>query len=434
MVTVISRFRVRNGFEEEVARAFLDRPRLVEKTAGFCGLRVLRDAADASIFLLLTHWADEGAFRTWHSSEAHHQSHAFLPAGLKLDSSFTSLTVGNSIEDPSGIRRLSDAIESRPHALSRWLMESDAVLALLLAPDGTIRERNRASHQFFNPDQSSNPSGNIWDYLGSLNSRLLRERLLDPTPAQNGSMLLNLKDGQENPITLEVTPVQCDKSTLLLGVYEHRHDLNFQAETFKLTNDLAMMMRESAQKNRQLKEANEAIERLARTDALTGLANRRTLDEAFRREIPRAERRSEPLSIIMADLDDFKSINDQYGHATGDQVLASAAAVFGKQLRPYDLASRYGGEEFALLLPGTSAEDAVTIAERIRKQIGKLQLAACPRQITISLGVATWRQGESADRLVARADGALYEAKNAGRNRVEAASTIPSARRLASDS
>jgi diguanylate cyclase (GGDEF)-like protein len=424
MVTVISRFRVRNGFEEEVARAFLDRPRLVEKTAGFCGLSVLRDAADASIFLLLTRWTDEDSFRTWHSSEAHHQSHAFMPAGLKLDSSFTSLTVGNSIEDSSGICHLSDAIESRSHALSRWLMESDAVFALLLAPDGTIRDRNRASHQLFNPSLSCDVDANIWDLVCS-NSHLLRERLMDPKPTQNGSMRLNLTDGQENRISLEVTPVQCGNSTLLLGVYEHRHDLEFQAETFKLTNDLTTMMRESAQKNRQLKEANEAIERLARTDALTGLANRRTLDEAFRREIARAGRRSEPLSVIMADLDHFKSINDQYGHKTGDQVLASAAAVFEEQLRPYDLACRYGGEEFVLLLPGTSTGDAFTVAERIRKEIEKLKLTVCPRQVTISLGVATWRQGESPDGLVTRADGALYEAKNAGRNRVEAASTVP---------
>jgi heme-degrading monooxygenase HmoA len=85
VVTVISRFRVRNGLEEEVRRAFLNRPRLVEKTPGFRGLEVLTDSQDPAVFLLLTRWADEASFQTWHRSDAHHQSHGLMPQGLKLD-------------------------------------------------------------------------------------------------------------------------------------------------------------------------------------------------------------------------------------------------------------------------------------------------------------------------------------------------------------
>ena len=181
------------------------------------------------------------------------------------------------------------------------------------------------------------------------------------------------------------------------------------------------MMREFARKNRELKLANETIAQLARTDALTGLANRRTLHEALQREIARARRLGEPLSVIIADLDHFKSINDEYGHMTGDQALAQAAAVFGSQLRPYDLAARYGGEEFVLLLPGASTEGAITVAERVRKGIADIQLAGCPRRITASLGVASWIATETPEEFVGRADAALYRAKSAGRNRVEAA-------------
>jgi diguanylate cyclase (GGDEF)-like protein len=130
------------------------------------------------------------------------------------------------------------------------------------------------------------------------------------------------------------------------------------------------------------------------------------------------------LSVIIADLDHFKSINDQYGHPTGDQVLARSATVFGGHLRPYDLAARYGGEEFLLLLPGTSNEDAIIIAERIREEVAKLEVPGCPRQITASLGIASWIKGESPDELVARADAALYNAKHSGRNRVEKASCV----------
>jgi diguanylate cyclase (GGDEF)-like protein len=194
-----------------------------------------------------------------------------------------------------------------------------------------------------------------------------------------------------------------------------------QNEILKLTNDLTGMIRNGERINRELKEANEKVEKLARTDPLTGLANRRTLREAMAREIARAARLKEHLSLVIADLDHFKSINDQYGHITGDHVLAEAAVAFQSHLRPYDLAARYGGEEFVLLLPATSTEGAMVVAERMRKAVADMTVPDCPQQITMSLGVATWMARETPEQFVARADAALYSAKHAGRNRVEAA-------------
>jgi diguanylate cyclase (GGDEF)-like protein len=419
VVTVISRFRVRNGLEEEVRKAFLNRPRLVEKALGFRGLDALTDAADPAVFLLLTQWTDEESFRAWHRSEAHHQSHESMPQGLKLDAACTSLTIANRIEDPAGVQTVSDAIADHPLALSQWLMESGDVFALLLAPDGAIRARNRAGRRIFPPDPAKNVGLSILDYLVCSDAEPLRRRLAgDPC---DGTLRLNAADGQHSPITLEAALVACRGAALLLGTEERRHDESFQTELLKLTNDLSVMMREFARKNRELKLANETIAQLARTDALTGLANRRTLHEALQREIARARRLGEPLSVIIADLDHFKSINDEYGHMTGDQALAQAAAVFGSQLRPYDLAARYGGEEFVLLLPGASTEGAIAVAERVRKGIADIQLAGCPRRITASLGVASWIATETPEEFVGRADAALYRAKSAGRNRVEAA-------------
>lgn len=404
---------------EEVRNAFLHRPRLVEKAPGFCGLEVLTDAGDASVFLLVTRWENEESFRAWHASDAHHQSHQFIPHGLKLDPSFTSLTVGNRIENPGGVENLSDAIEGQTVALSEWLTESDEVFTLLLAKDGTIRSRNRLGHRVF-PTHPGKDS--IWDYLVCSDAEHLRQRLAHTgEPPPDSHLLLNLADGERNPITLEVALIRCTGAFLLLGTTEHRHDSNVQTQLLQLTNDLSVMMREAAQKNRELQRANEMIDRLARTDSLTGLANRRTLQEALQREIARAERMKERLSVIMGDLDHFKSINDQYGHLTGDQVLARAAAVFMSQSRPYDLAARYGGEEFILLLPGLTTEAAVAVAERLRKAVAEMSVPGCPRQITVSLGVATWISGELSEEFVSRADAALYNAKNAGRNRVEAA-------------
>ncbi len=428
MVTVISRFRVRNGLEEEVRDAFVKRPRLVEETAGFCGLEVLTDAKDPAVFLLVTRWTDEPSFQTWHRSDAHHQSHSAMPHGLKLDATFTTLTIGNRIDDPRGTQTISDALEGQTVELCRWLMESDAVLALLLAPDGTIRARNHAAYLVLPPDPAKEGGDCIWDYLVCSDVEVLRHRWLDTGTQPEGRLLLNLTDEQRSPITLEARMIRCSGAVLLLGVQERRRDSQFQNEILKLTNDLSLAMRESSRKNRELAEAYKTIELLARTDGLTGLANRRTLDETLQREVARAQRMEGRLSLIMADLDHFKSINDQYGHSTGDQVLAGAAAVLAAESRPYDLAARYGGEEFVLLLPGTSQDEAIAIAERIRKEIGIIEVPECDRQITVSLGVAGWISGETGQQLVSRADAALYKAKSTGRNRVEAAACADSGR------
>jgi heme oxygenase (mycobilin-producing) len=270
VVTVISRFKVRNGLEQDVQEAFLNRPRLVENVAGFCGLSVLTDAADPSIFLLLTRWTNAESFQTWHRSDAHHHSHSFMPKGLKLDAAFTMLTVGNNIEDPAGAQNLSDALEGQTVAMSRWLMESDAVFALLLAPDGTIRMRNRASQRVFAaqgvPDASSQVSDSVWEYLGCADSEFLRAELIDPQGPTDKLRRLNLLNGQGNPMTLEVGLVRSGDATLLLGAKEQLHDSTLEVEMLKMTNDMSLLMRESARSNRELQKAKATIERLARAE------------------------------------------------------------------------------------------------------------------------------------------------------------------------
>ena len=408
--------------ESEVRSAFINRPRLVEHAPGFCGIDVLTDAGDPSVFMLLTRWADEESFRAWHRSAAHHQSHGCMPHGLKLDASFTAITVGNGVEDPAGTRNIDDAIEGETVGLSRWLMKSDAVFALLLAADGTILARNRAGGRVF-PVANKGGSG-IFDYIVCSDREKLRQMLSAPGDERRDCLLVNLADGQQNPITLEAWLVRCKGATLFLATQETKRDSQLQSEIFRLTNDLSMMTRETARKNRELEAANETNNRLSRTDPLTGLANRRMLDESFAREIALAERLNGRLSVIMADIDRFKSINDQFGHLTGDHVLQGVASIFGSRLRPYDLAARYAGEEFILLLPGSSMEEAVEIAERIRNAVSGMKIPECPSQITISLGVAAWANGEAPEQLVARADAALYDAKESGRNRVKASSEV----------
>jgi diguanylate cyclase (GGDEF)-like protein len=172
--------------------------------------------------------------------------------------------------------------------------------------------------------------------------------------------------------------------------------------------------------NKELTEANEHILKISQTDPLTGLANRRTLDEQMRHEMARADRLGCGFSVILGDLDYFKSINDEFGHLVGDQVLVAAARVLADQARPYDLPARFGGEEFMVLLPESTLADAMTIAQRIRTAICGVTVAQVTRQITMSLGISTWGQGDTLGALVGRADAALYQAKRRGRNRVMA--------------
>jgi diguanylate cyclase len=122
--------------------------------------------------------------------------------------------------------------------------------------------------------------------------------------------------------------------------------------------------------------------------------------------------------VAFADLDHFKPINDQFGHLAGDKVLECMGPVLKSQLRPYDTAARYGGDEFVLLLPGSSMEAAIDIAERIRMDVSTLSAPGCPRRITISLGVVQWTTGEAGLELIDRADAALRSAKAEGGNRV----------------
>jgi len=157
---------------------------------------------------------------------------------------------------------------------------------------------------------------------------------------------------------------------------------------------------------------------LARTDALTGLPNRRAWDEALATALARAVSGGHGLTLAIIDLDDFKSFNDRHGHTAGDAMLRKAADAWQGTLRSTDILARYGGEEFAVLLPGCAIGAATELLERLR--------IATPHPQTCSVGVATWRIGDSPEDLVARADDALYEAKRRGRDRLVVAGALTS--------
>jgi diguanylate cyclase (GGDEF)-like protein len=177
------------------------------------------------------------------------------------------------------------------------------------------------------------------------------------------------------------------------------------------------------QREKELSVANAQLLVMSSTDALTGVANRRSLEERLHDMWEHSQRLHEPLSLVMCDIDHFKHVNDDYGHQAGDAVLQQFAKLLQDEAREIDKVGRYGGEEFVLLLPGTVLDAAVTFAERIRERVEKYAFTFEDGQSlhrTMSCGVAAWphpRVGDQ-DALIKAADDALYVAKETGRNRV----------------
>lgn len=163
----------------------------------------------------------------------------------------------------------------------------------------------------------------------------------------------------------------------------------------------------------------QRVKQLAYVDGLTGIFNRRYFEVRIVEEIERARRYGTGMAVIMADIDEFKRLNDDFGHLVGDEVLRQTSSLFQQQLRKTDVICRYGGEEFAILLSQANEQQAVAIAEKLRRLIVEWMFPGVPRKVTVSAGIAAFpAHGKTRDEIVRAADRALYDAKQAGRNRV----------------
>lgn len=205
--------------------------------------------------------------------------------------------------------------------------------------------------------------------------------------------------------------------------------LKCSTDSDRCTSDLTKALRhicgESDVASLDEEQVTELIDRLLQcclTDELTGLSNRRMLQWRLREEHERSLRSEHEFSVLMLDLDFFKRVNDMHGHQEGDRILKEVAETTWSSLRRTDFLARYGGEEFCGILPDTRVEEAFRPAERVRRTVEELDSGAP----TVSIGVAGWRPWLSPEELLARADQALYAAKEGGRNRVESYAMVPS--------
>jgi diguanylate cyclase (GGDEF)-like protein len=205
------------------------------------------------------------------------------------------------------------------------------------------------------------------------------------------------------------------KANLVLG--------DMAAEQERLVRQLKVAEDEAQKLSEQLRIANNKLLDEARKDALTDLANRRSLELFLEKELERCARYSHPIALLFMDIDNFKSINDQHGHLDGDDALRQFANVVKHEVRASDIVARHGGEEFVAVLVETSGDDAMLIAERIRRSVEDTPIhpdsGRPPARITASIGVAVWQPSEKAvstEMLLGRADRAMYQAKAAGKN------------------
>ncbi len=226
---------------------------------------------------------------------------------------------------------------------------------------------------------------------------------------------LKLQDGKGSQIKLSVNAVMvADNNGRRRGCLVTFDDITqIEEKNFELSS----LVEKLQQSQEEIQSKTQELEFLASQDPLTFCLNRRSLDKGLRAEFDKAKKAGSPLACMMVDIDFFKSVNDRYGHATGDQVIKAVADILKISTRDSDLVGRYGGEEFCVVIPGMDIEIARKVADRIRKAIAKDNCAGV--QITASIGVSSLEMNAAApDELVNQADKALYAAKKGGRNRV----------------
>lgn len=254
-------------------------------------------------------------------------------------------------------------------------------------------------------------SGQLTVHLGALDAPKIAD--LPPGACAGEMSLIEDKDPSAYVVAAEESHLMVISHSILWQMVDRSH-------TF--AKNLLIVLSERVRSDNEYIANSLGIlrraEHNAMTDALTGLGNRRWMHKMFDRELSRGRRAGEPLCLMMVDIDVFKHFNDQYGHIAGDRVLAAVAATLREYLRPTDLIARFGGDEFAILLPGMGIQDAEQTAVRLLDQLKARSPASLARPVTLSIGVTSAGHADSLDQIVHRADSAMYAAKAAGRDRI----------------
>lgn len=301
--------------------------------------------------------------------------------------------------------RLAGAITPRAQFL-RFFKDSTSTILAVFKADGTLAEANRGFLSLLESMPSNTDPAVL--FVNPQMAELNRMGEDGRTGlVYRGLMTLGNVDRYTD--TWLGTVHRVDRQLLLACEQDIAADRNLRQELFRLTEEYAAKERLLAKTHRELERRTAELERLTFTDSLTDLPNRRAFDHELEREIARSARYREALSLLIVDLDHFKQVNDRFGHAVGDDVLRAVATSLRAEARQIDTVARWGGEEFAVLVPATETDSARLLAERMRDRIRRTPMPESIAPITASVGVAGWLGPEEGSAgLFKRADEALY--------------------------
>ena len=306
--------------------------------------------------------------------------------------------------------------------LTAFLARTEALVLAVLDVDGGLLEGNRGFRRLVNAEDAE-AGEDMTPYLANPTFNKLREAaaahdredLSLTWPIHRG--LVTLGSREQDAVSVRGEIFLRHGHYVLVAEHDIEDLRALTTQMFVLTEDMAEVQRELVLARKEVERREAEMARLALTDPLTGLLNRRAFDRRLGEEIERSLRTGVPMCVVMVDLDRFKGFNDTWGHLAGDDCLRAVAGVLQAHSRPYDATSRYGGEEFVLVLPGADTAAARQRAETLRVSISQVDVPGADERVTASFGVAQYGEGTPQD-LLQVADQALYAAKEGGRNRV----------------
>lgn len=324
---------------------------------------------------------------------------------------------------------LEDQVRQRTTELEAALRQNETITGALRESEAKFRglvSQSLAGIAIMEDGKFSYSNGRFDDMFGYSAAEVRSLGPLDLTAEQDRSLvaahLRQEQSGEVTPVAYVFRGLRKDGTGLDLEIHGSTMAIGSRVARISLVMDVTARI-EAA---REVQALQEQLREQATHDPLTSLYNRRYLEETLRRELILAARARSPVSLIMADLDHFKAVNDLHGHGGGDEVLRAFGVLLRRHARGSDICCRYGGEEFLLVLPGMTHQLAMTRTETLRSalEVASVPFGAAAIMVTASFGVASFPQhGGTSEEVIAAADGALYAAKAAGRNRVHSAAS-----------